>query len=101
MKGGASDVKASTCVTRTRTAIALASAMEIRCAHFGPGESGGPPMMLGNVRANGVRSIAVSCWQCHHEAVLSADRWPGHMAVRQCTISSRRQSSISNATQSW
>jgi hypothetical protein len=33
------------------------------------------------MRANGVRSIAVSCWQCHHEAVLSADRWPDHMAV--------------------
>jgi hypothetical protein len=30
--------------------------------------------------ANGVRSIAVSCWQCHHEAVLSADRYD-HMAV--------------------
>jgi hypothetical protein len=23
-----------------------------------------------------VRSLAVSCWQCHHEAVLSAGRWP-------------------------
>jgi hypothetical protein len=33
------------------------------------------------MRANGVRSIAVPCWQCHHEAVLSADRWPDHMAV--------------------
>jgi hypothetical protein len=38
-------------------------------------------MTLGNMRANGVRSIAVSCLQCHHEAVLSADRWPDHMAV--------------------
>jgi hypothetical protein len=28
-------------------------------------------MTLGNMRADGVRSIAVSCWQCHHEAVLS------------------------------
>jgi hypothetical protein len=36
-------------------------------------------MTLGNMRANGVRSLAVSC--CHHEAVLSADRWPDHMAV--------------------
>ena len=33
-------------------------------------------MILGNMRANGVRSLGVSCWQCHHEAVLSADRWP-------------------------
>jgi hypothetical protein len=38
-------------------------------------------MTLVNMRANGVRSIAVSCWQCHHDAVLSADRWPDHMAV--------------------
>jgi hypothetical protein len=39
------------------------------------------PMTLGNMRANGVRSIAVSCWQCHHEAVLCADCWPDHMTV--------------------
>jgi hypothetical protein len=24
---------------------------------------------------------SVSCWQCHHEAVLCADCWPDHMAV--------------------
>jgi hypothetical protein len=24
------------------------------------------PMTLGNMRANGVRSLDVSCWQCHH-----------------------------------
>jgi len=28
------------------------------------------------MRANGVRSLFVSCWQCHHQALLSADRWP-------------------------
>jgi hypothetical protein len=38
------------------------------------------PMTLGNMRGNGVRSLAVSCWNCHHEAVLS-DRWPDHMLV--------------------
>jgi hypothetical protein len=38
-------------------------------------------MTLGNMRANGVRSLAVSCWQCHHEAVLSADPWPDHVPV--------------------
>ena len=32
-----------------------------------------PPMTLGNMRANGVRSLDVSCWQCHHRAVMSAD----------------------------
>jgi hypothetical protein len=31
-------------------------------------------MTLGNMRAKGVRSIAVSCWQCHREAVPSARR---------------------------
>jgi hypothetical protein len=36
-------------------------------------------MTLGSMRANGVRSLAV--WQCHHEAVLSADRWPDHVPV--------------------
>jgi hypothetical protein len=33
-------------------------------------------MTLGNMRANGVRSLAVSCWQCHHRAILSADSGP-------------------------
>jgi cytochrome c len=33
-------------------------------------------MTLGNMRANGVRSLDVSCWHCHHEAGLSADSWP-------------------------
>jgi hypothetical protein len=31
-------------------------------------------MTLGNMRANGVRSLFVSCWNCHHRAVLGADR---------------------------
>jgi hypothetical protein len=38
-------------------------------------------MTLGNMRANGVRSLDVCRWQCHHEAILSADPWPDHMAV--------------------
>jgi len=25
------------------------------------------------MRANGVRSLDVTCWQCHHRAILSAD----------------------------
>jgi hypothetical protein len=33
------------------------------------------------MRANGVRSLDVTCWQCHHRAIMSADRWPDHMAV--------------------
>jgi ribosomal protein S27E len=30
------------------------------------------PMTLGNMRANGVRSLDVNCWQCHHRTILSA-----------------------------
>jgi hypothetical protein len=36
---------------------------------------------LGNMRANGVRSLDVCCWQCHHRAILSADPWPDHVPV--------------------
>jgi hypothetical protein len=38
-------------------------------------------MTLGNMRDNGVRSLAVSCWICQHQAILSADPWPDHMPV--------------------
>jgi hypothetical protein len=31
-------------------------------------------MTLGNMRELGVRSLFVSCWQCHRQAVLTADR---------------------------
>jgi hypothetical protein len=41
----------------------------------------GDPMTLGNMCANGVRSLDVSCWQCHHRAILSADQWPDHVPV--------------------
>jgi hypothetical protein len=33
-------------------------------------------MTLGNMRANGVRSLDVCLWLCHHRAILSADPWP-------------------------
>jgi hypothetical protein len=39
------------------------------------------PMTLGNMRENGVRSPDVSCWNCPHRAVLSADRWPDDVPV--------------------
>src|ERR1700693_5428235 len=41
----------------------------------------GDPMTLGNMRANGVRSLHVSCCQCHHRTILSADPWPDHVPV--------------------
>jgi hypothetical protein len=36
---------------------------------------------LGNMRELGVRSLDVSCWLCHHQAVLSADFRPDDVAV--------------------
>jgi hypothetical protein len=38
-------------------------------------------MTLGNMRASGVHSLDVSCWLCHHRAILSADSWPDHVPV--------------------
>jgi hypothetical protein len=40
----------------------------------------GPPT-LGNMRANGVRSLSVYCLVCHHQAVLSADAWPDDLPL--------------------
>jgi hypothetical protein len=36
---------------------------------------------LANMRANGVQSLEVSCWQCHHRATLSADPWSDDVSV--------------------
>jgi hypothetical protein len=36
-------------------------------------------MTLGNVRANGVRTLHVSCPLRRHRAILSADPWPSHV----------------------
>jgi hypothetical protein len=38
-------------------------------------------MTLGNMRENGVRSLAVSCLLCHHRAVVAVDAWPDHVPV--------------------
>jgi len=40
-----------------------------------------PPMTLGNMRANGVRSLSVYCIVGHHDAVLDVERWPDHVPV--------------------
>jgi hypothetical protein len=39
------------------------------------------PMTLGNMRENGVRSLDVTCWQCHHRAIMSADPWSDDVPV--------------------
>jgi hypothetical protein len=39
------------------------------------------PMTLDNMRENGVRSLAVSCWICHHRAILNAEPWPDDLSV--------------------
>jgi hypothetical protein len=40
-------------------------------------------MTLGNMRANGVRTLDVCCWVCHHRTIASADPWPDDVpAVR-------------------
>ena len=38
-------------------------------------------MTLGNMRANGVRSLSVTCEICHHEAVLPVDQWSDVVTV--------------------
>jgi hypothetical protein len=39
------------------------------------------PMDLANMRENGVRSLAVSCWICQHRAVLNVDHLPDNVTV--------------------
>jgi hypothetical protein len=46
-----------------------------------PRSQPGPPMTLGNMGANGVRSLDVCCWLCHHRAILSADPWSDDIPV--------------------
>jgi hypothetical protein len=35
------------------------------------------PMDLANMRENGVRSLAVRCWQRYHETIINVDHLPG------------------------
>jgi hypothetical protein len=41
----------------------------------------GPPMTLGNMRDNGVQRLDVSCWECHHKAVLDVDGYGDDVLV--------------------
>ena len=46
-----------------------------------PRSQSGPPMALGNMRANGVRSLDVCCWVCHHRVIMSSDPWSDDVPV--------------------
>jgi hypothetical protein len=41
----------------------------------------GPGITAGNMRANGVRNILVSCNECHHEALLNLDHMSDHVEI--------------------
>jgi hypothetical protein len=41
----------------------------------------GPPMDLANMRANGVRSLAVSCTACHRSVRFNVDAYPDALHV--------------------
>jgi hypothetical protein len=45
------------------------------------GKYRGPPMDLGNMRENGVRSLLVECRDCRHTASVNVDGWPDGIAV--------------------
>jgi hypothetical protein len=42
------------------------------------------PMTFGNMRQNGVRSLAIYCECCHDEAVMNVDQWPTDIPVPAC-----------------
>ena len=57
-----------------------------------PKEYSGPPATLGNIRANGVRSLLVSCNTCTHSAVLNVDRYGDDVFVpsfNSCMVCTR------------
>jgi hypothetical protein len=46
-----------------------------------PKARGGPPMTLGNMRANGIRSLFVACPCCHHQVASNVDHLPDDVEV--------------------
>jgi len=41
-------------------------------------------MTLDDRRANGGRSLSITCVLCHHQVVLAVDRWPDEVYVPSC-----------------
>ena len=54
-------------------------------------------MTLGNMRSLGVRSLAVTCGLCHHEAILGADDWSDAVLVSTGAQSQGGSGATSNA----
>jgi hypothetical protein len=58
----------------------------------------GPGMTAGKMRANGVRSLVVSCGDCHHEALLNADSMAENVEFTVLMASSNLRAAVrSNA----
>jgi hypothetical protein len=58
------------------------AATGVEVGGYKPGKSRpGPPMDLANMRQNGVRSLSVSCWICHRNAVVNVDRFDDAVPV--------------------
>ena len=49
--------------------------------HRKPGPYRGGPMTLANMRAQGVRSLSVSCELCHHAVLMNVDAFDDAVAV--------------------
>jgi hypothetical protein len=46
-----------------------------------PARYAGPPMTLGNMRANGVRTLIVYCVACHRDVVFNVDGYGDDVPV--------------------
>jgi hypothetical protein len=55
-------------------------AIVLRCPHA-QNRYRGPPMTLANMRANGVRSLSVTCEVCHLEALMNVDAFSDAVPV--------------------
>jgi hypothetical protein len=57
-------------------------------------------MTLGNMRANGVRSLYVYCIACHHEAIFNVDSYadditvPSFVARMRCQHCNERKADV-------
>lgn len=45
------------------------------------GQQRAPMMTLGNMRQNGVRTLSVRCYRCHHEARLDVEAYDDAVTV--------------------